>query len=384
MVVSAANEIQIAQSRWMRRALVEAHRGQGFVEPNPMVGAVIVNQGVAVGIGHHAFFGGPHAEIEAIAQAGDQTVGATLYVTLEPCCHHGKTPPCVEAVKRAGISRVVMAQTDPFPQVAGGGLAALRSAGIVVEVGVEAAAAERLNAPYLKRHRVGRPYVIGKWAMTLDGRIATSTGQSQWISNERSRGLVHELRGRMDAIAVGIGTALADSPRLTARPSGPRVPARIILDPAAQLPLDSVLVQTARKVPVWVAVSQRAPSNRVSDLKAAGCEILAFESEGRIPLDSLLDCLGQRGVTNLLLEGGPRVAGAFLDAGEIDEVWAFIAPLIEGGSHSGSPILGRGVDHIQARQLQDIDIVVLDSDILMRGTLSQAWRYNIELGVHHA
>ncbi len=209
---------------WMRRALAEAGRGQGKVEPNPMVGAVLVRDGQLLGVGHHNRFGGPHAEVvalEATRAGGRSPVDATLYVTLEPCCHHGKTPPCTEALLDAGIRRVVAAMSDPFPRVAGGGLAQLRAAGIEVESGLLEAESRRLNAPYLKRLATGRPYVTAKWAMTLDGKTAVASGDSRWISSPRSRALVHELRGRMDAILVGIGTALADDPMLTARTSGP-------------------------------------------------------------------------------------------------------------------------------------------------------------------
>src|SRR5438094_5754489 len=215
---------------WMRRALELAEKGRGAVEPNPLVGAVVVRNDTVAGEGWHQRYGGPHAEVHALAAAGEAARQATLYVTLEPCCHHGKTPPCTDAILRAGINRVVAAMTDPFPQVAGKGAALLRAAGVVVEFGAGEAEARRLNAPYLKLLATGRPYVHAKWAMTLDGKIATRTGDSKWISNEVSRWRVHELRGRMDAIVVGIGTALADNPRLTVRPPGPRTPLRIILD----------------------------------------------------------------------------------------------------------------------------------------------------------
>ena len=259
---------------WMRRALAEAERGRGAVEPNPLVGAVVVREGRPVGVGHHARFGGPHAEVVALEAAGAAARGATLYVTLEPCCHHGKTPPCTEAVLAAGIRRVVAAMTDPFPKVAGGGFARLAAAGLEVESGLLETEARRLNAPYLKRLATGRPYVIAKWAMTLDGKTATASGDSRWISGPRSRALVHELRGRMDAILVGIGTALADDPQLTARPPGPRRAARVVLDSAARLPPDSRLARTAREIPVWVAVTERAGAERRAALAALGCDIL--------------------------------------------------------------------------------------------------------------
>src|SRR5438876_10929485 len=215
---------------WMRRALELAEGGRGYVEPNPLVGAVLVRDHQLVGEGWHQRYGEAHAEVHALAAAGPAARGATLYVTLEPCCHIGKTPPCTEAVMRAGIERVVAAMVDPFPQVAGRGAALLRDAGILVEMGLGEAEARRINAPYLKLLATGRPYVHAKWAMTLDGKIATRTGDSKWISNEASRRIVHTLRGRMDAIIVGIGTVLADDPLLTARPAGQRTAVRVVLD----------------------------------------------------------------------------------------------------------------------------------------------------------
>src|SRR5262249_38998319 len=245
--------------QWMRRALELAERGRGQVEPNPLVGAVVVRAGQAVGEGWHQHFGEAHAEVHALGAAGEAARDATLYVTLEPCCHHGKTPPCTDAILRAGIRRVVAAMTDPFPQVAGQGVAMLRAGGVEVAVGLGEAEARRLNAPYLKLLAAGRPYVHAKWAMTLDGKIATRTGDSKWISNEAARQRVHALRGRMDAILVGIDTVLADDPQLTARPPGPRTPTRIILDSRGRLPSDSLLARSARDVPVLLATTEDLP-----------------------------------------------------------------------------------------------------------------------------
>ncbi len=258
---------------WMRKAVELAERGRGHVEPNPLVGAIIVRDGRAVGEGWHQQYGQAHAEVNALAAAGDAAHGATLYVTLEPCCHHGKTPPCTDAVLHAGIARVVAALADPFPLVAGQGAARLRSAGVAVEFGVCADLARRQNAPYLKLLAAGRPYIHAKWAMTLDGKIATRTGDSQWISSDASRRVVHELRGRMDGILVGIGTALADDPLLTARPPGPRTATRVILDAQARLPLDCRLVRTAREVPTLIATTPAAPAETVAALRrtAAKC-----------------------------------------------------------------------------------------------------------------
>jgi diaminohydroxyphosphoribosylaminopyrimidine deaminase/5-amino-6-(5-phosphoribosylamino)uracil reductase len=360
---------------WMRRALAEAERGRGFVEPNPIVGAVVVRDGRAVGIGHHERFGGPHAEVMALGRAGESARGATLYVTLEPCCHHGKTPPCTDSILAAGIARVVAAVGDPFPQVNGEGLATLKAAGVSVEVGCEADAARELNAPYWKRLSTGKPYVTAKWAMTLDGKTAVAAGDSRWISSESSRQLVHELRGRMDAIIVGIGTVDADDPRLTVRPPGPRCPVRIVLDSSARLSPDRGLVRTASDVPVLVAVTDRASHDRRERLASAGCEVLALPGSGPVPIPLLLDELGRRGMTNVLVEGGGRILGAFLDAGQIDAVAAFVAPILEGGDHPRTAVRGTGRALMnQSPRLQDVRIDRLGDDIQIRGRLPQAWR----------
>ena len=365
---------------WMARALAEAERGRGSVEPNPMVGAVVVRESRVVGVGHHERFGGPHAEVNALARAGDLAAGATLYVTLEPCCHHGKTPPCTDAILRAGVARVVAAMRDPFPKVDGGGAAILRGAGVEASMGLMSDEARRLNGPYLKRLATGLPYVTAKWAMTLDGKTAASSGDGRWISGARSRALVHEVRGRMDAILVGIGTAMADDPMLNARPPGPRVPARVILDNAARLPLDGQLARTAREVPVWVAVTDRAPSGRRLALEALGCEILPFPGEGSVPIVPLLEELGRRAVTNLLVEGGGTVLGAFLDARAVDEVDVFIAPIVEGGSHRFSPARGAGCSTMaEALRLDRHEVGVIDGDVRLRGTLPGAWRSSFAL-----
>ena len=353
----------------MRRALELAERGRGQVEPNPLVGAVLVLGRKIIGEGWHQKFGGAHAEINALSAAGEAR-GATLYVTLEPCCHHGKTPPCTDALIRAGIARVVAALVDPFAQVSGGGAAQLRGAGMIVELGLCQAEARRQNAPYLKLVTTGRPYVHAKWAMSLDGKIATRSGDSKWISNETSRRKVHELRGRADGILVGIGTALADDPLLTARPPGPRVATRVILDSKARLPLSSQLVRTAAATPTMIVASAAAPADRVSALRQAGCEILApsAEHEGSPRLHTLLDEFGKRGWTNLLVEGGSDVLGRFLDARAIDEVHAFISPKVIGGSEGKTPVAGRGVESLaDAWSLTAWHVEMLDGDVYLRG-----------------
>lgn len=358
--------------RIMSRALELAEQGRGWVEPNPLVGAVVVLDGRVVGEGWHQQFGGPHAEVHALASAGESARGATLYVTLEPCCHQGKTPPCTESILRAGIVRVVTAMTDPFPQVSGQGIARLREAGLLVAVGCGEQRARRLNAPYLKLLTTGRPYIHAKWAMTLDGKIATRTGDSRWISNESSRRVVHDLRGKMDAILVGIGTVLADDPLLTARPLGPRNATRIVLDTNLRLPLECQLVRTARAAPVLVAT---ASGERADAYQCLGCEVLVCRSErGQIVLADLLEELGRRRMTNLLVEGGARVFGSFLDAREIDEVHAFVAPKLAGGERGLSPLSGLGVDRIgEAIALSRIEAKTLDGDVYLH-----AWREHVK------
>jgi len=328
----------------MARALELAQRGRGSVEPNPMVGCVIVSDGEVVGEGWHQRFGGPHAEIEALRIAGGRAASSTMYVTLEPCCHHGKTPPCTQSIVRAGIRRVLIAMADPFSEVAGRGIAELKAAGIVVEVGLLEAESRRLNAPYLKLLATGRPFVIAKWAMTLDGKIATRSGDSRWISGEASREIVHALRGRADAILIGRGTALADDPLLTARPSGPRTATRIVLDTNAALSPESQLGRTARLAPVLVAVGTDAPAENQQRLADAGCDLVVCAgSNPAARLDWLLLELGRRRMTNVLVEGGAELLGSLFDARAVDEVHVFVAPKIVGGNDAPSAAAGVGL-----------------------------------------
>lgn len=357
----------------MARALELAARGEGLVEPNPMVGCAIVRDGETVGEGWHQRFGGPHAEVEALATAGSRARGATAYVTLEPCCHHGKTPPCSKALIGAGVSRVVIAQRDPFPKVAGGGIAELEAAGIAVEVGIGDEEAQRLNAPYLKLVERGLPWIIAKWAMTLDGKLATATGDSRWISGEASRAIVHRLRGRVDAIMVGSGTALADDPLLTARPAGVRNAVRIVVDGRARMPLNSQLVKTAREVPVIVAVAKDAATEAVRSLEHAGCEVLRCPGESTSErLAALLAELGHRQLTNVLVEGGAQLLGGLFDAGQIDEVHAFIAPKLIGGSQAASPLAGEGHQLMsRAVGLTDPVIEQIGADAYVHGRVSR-------------
>ncbi|MGE3410088.1 MAG: bifunctional diaminohydroxyphosphoribosylaminopyrimidine deaminase/5-amino-6-(5-phosphoribosylamino)uracil reductase RibD [Pirellulales bacterium] len=358
----------------MQRALELAALGRGFVEPNPMVGCVIAQGAEIIGEGWHRLFGGPHAEIEALAVAGGRARGATMYVTLEPCCHQGKTPPCTKAVIAAGIRRVVVAQRDPFSQVDGGGIAELAAAGIDIQVGVGQASARQLNAPYLKLLDTGRPWVIAKWAMSLDGKIATHAGDSRWISGEASRAIVHQLRGRVDAILVGSGTALADDPLLTARPSGPRVATRVVFDGRATLPVTSQLARTARETPLLIAVTSQADASACQQLTNAGCEVLRSSGTNHADrLGQLLDELGCRRMTNVLVEGGGGLLGLLFDTGLIDEVHAFIAPKLIGGELARSPLAGQGVARIaDILPLMDMKVEQLDADLYMSGRVDHS------------
>ena len=350
---------------FMNRALELAERGRGHVELNPLVGAVVVREGRIVGEGWHEKFGQAHAEVNALLQAGDAARGATLYVTLEPCCHHGKTPPCTDAISRAGVCRVVAAMSDPFPAVAGKGLTILREAGVDVETGIGGPAALRLNAPYLTLLRAGRPWIHGKWAMTLDGKIASFTGSSQWVTSEAARAKVHNLRGRMDAIVIGRGTLVADDPLLTARPPGPRIATRIVLTSGKEaLPNDCHLLRTSDQAPVMV-VTSLAGAKTMGAWAERGAEIVGLDD---LSIASLLAELGRRRMTNVLVEGGAGVLGSFLDAGFIDEVHAFIAPKLLGGARALSPIGGQGIERMNdALLIREMSTELVGSDVYCHG-----------------
>lgn len=334
-----------------------------------MVGCLIVADDTIVGEGLHEQCGGPHAEINALRAAGEAARGATLLVTLEPCCHQGRTPPCTDAIIAAGIRRVVAAMPDPFPKVAGEGFERLRQAGIEVTVGVLEEEARQLNAPYIHRIVTGRPWVIAKWAMTLDGKIASREGDSRWISCKASRSLVHQLRGRVDGILVGRRTAEIDDPLLTARPAGPRLATRIVVDSAASLSLESQLVKTANEVPVLVSAGPAAPDEQRARLEEAGCEVLVTPGTSHAErFEQLLDELGRREMTNLLVEGGGALLGTLRDANLIDEVHVFLAPLLTGGVSAPSPMGGVGLPSIaDGIQLDSIVVEQIDHDIYLRG-----------------
>jgi diaminohydroxyphosphoribosylaminopyrimidine deaminase/5-amino-6-(5-phosphoribosylamino)uracil reductase len=335
------------------RTLELARRGSGRTSPNPLVGAVVVKDGRPIGEGFHSGPGEAHAEPVALAACSEDPAGATLYVSLEPCAHRGRTPPCAEAIIAAGLERVVIASEDPSAKASGRGPELLRSGGVEVAWADEevARSARLLNQPFRKHALTGRPLVVLKSALTLDGRVATRTGDSRWISSEESRARAHRWRAEADAVAVGIGTAIADDPLLTARVEGAReptrAPRRVVFDSRARLPARSRLVQSAADSPVILICSPAAPRPAREVLAAAGVEVIVTEGEDEAArVAAGLDALGDRGVQWLLLEGGPRLAGAFLDAGEIDTVRAFVAPILAGGRDARGVLDGRGVASI--------------------------------------
>jgi diaminohydroxyphosphoribosylaminopyrimidine deaminase/5-amino-6-(5-phosphoribosylamino)uracil reductase len=363
----------------LARAIELAERGRGRVSPNPVVGALIVRDGEVIGEGWHGSHGGPHAEVEAIAAVGpDEPLGgATLYVSLEPCCHTGKTPPCTDAILAAGIGRVVVASDDPTEKASGRGLGILRDEGVEVVVadGELAARARLLNQAFRKHARTGRPWVLFKSAMTLDGKVATRDGDSKWISTTRSRYLAHEWRAHCDAVAVGIGTALADDPQLTARIEGDwiRQPRRVVFDSLARLPLDSKLVRDAAEIPLTVVVSRAAPRAAIDSLETHGADVIVATGENEpARVRSALAQLGAAGVTSILLEGGPHLAGAFFDAGEIDELRLFLAPIVLGGRTARDPLEGEGVETIaEALRALTLECERVADDLLVSARLRE-------------
>lgn len=360
----------------MRRALRLAERARGQTSPNPLVGAVLVRDGQVVGEGYHHRAGGPHAEILALRAAGEAARDATLYLTLEPCSHHGRTPPCSPAVIAARIGRLVVATADPNPRVAGEGIARVRAAGIPVEVGLLSAEARRQNAAYRKWVTRGLPFVTWKSAMTLDGKIATATGDSRWVTGERARAHVHRLRAEHDALLIGIGTVRADDPLLTARVAGrqARSPLRVIVDARAELPLESQLMRTLDRAPVLVATTDHAPESRRTALARAGAELLLLPDEaGRVDLAALMRKLARREVTSLLLESGGEVAAAMLAAGLVDRALVFVAPKLIGGRGAPGPVGGEGIGRMaDALALRDVVVRRFGDDIAISGDLGPA------------
>lgn len=366
--------------RWMQRALRLAKRGIGSVEPNPAVGAVIVSQGRVIGRGWHKKFGGPHAEINALEDCKTldvRTQGATIYVTLEPCCRYGKTPPCTDAIIAAGLAKVVVATIDPSGHANGKGVEQLRRAGIEVLTGICEAQARLLNAPFIKHATTGKCWVILKWAQTIDGELAyaNETNERQWITNELSRKDVHKLRRRVQAILVGINTVIADDPLLTARPSGAKQLIRIVLDSSLKIPLKCRLLSTAKKSPVIIVTGEQdVHANRevVDKITQKGAQILTVPAmQGKCDLKFLLDELSRRGVQQLLVEGGPTVLVSFLKEQLADEIIVYIAPKILGlqGGVSLSESLAELTETIG---LHYVDIKRFGDDVRLTGLTEKA------------
>lgn len=363
----------------MHEALCLARRGRGWVSPNPVVGAVVVSAGRIVGRGWHKAFGGPHAEVSALQEAGELARGATLYCALEPCSHTGKTPPCVQAVTRAGIATVVLGAPDPNP-LAAGGADALRAAGVAVVTGVCEDECRALNAPFFKHVATGLPLVSVKWAMSADGKIANARGDSKWITSDEARAWAHRLRAQHDAVLVGIGTLLKDAPLLTCRLDVPvRQPRRVVLDARARTPLDAPLWAAPNGGPVVIACGTDAAAERVAALRAGGADVIQCGAEGgRLPLRPVLTALAERGVLSVLAEGGSEVLGSVLDGNLADMAYVFIAPKVVGGSGSVPAVGGRGVNCVaDALALRAVRVRTVGQDVLLSGVFG-AWEYERE------
>ena len=366
---------------FMAQALALAWHGAGQTSPNPPVGAVIVHQGKIVGTGYHQRAGGPHAEVVALRQAGRRARGATLYVTLEPCCHLDKrTPPCVPLIIASGIKRVVAATRDPNPQVRGRGLAALRRAKLQVKVGVEAAQAERLIEPYRRLITTGQPFVTLKVAATLDGKIATAKGESRWITSPSAREMAHLLRARSDAILVGIGTILADDPSLTVRTGSPRgrAPLRVVLDPSLSIPLAAKLLTDGQAPTLIVTTTSGSPAKRAT-LEKKGAHVVVLPARHRrVAWRGLLKELGRRGIASLLIEGGAEVNASALRERVVDRVLFFLAPKILGGRDAISAVGGESPHNLsEALPLKVTSVTRVGPDILIEGRLTgkgMSWR----------
>ncbi len=360
-----------ANEQYMQRALDLAAQALGRTNPNPMVGAVIVKDGQTVGEGYHHQAGTPHAEIHALNQAGELARGATLYVTLEPCSHFGRTPPCADAVISAGVAKVVIATLDPNPRVAGDGLRKLTAAGIEVEVGILEPEARRLNQVFFKYIQTGRPYVALKTAMTLDGKIAASSGDSRWVTGESSRHYVHQLRNTHDAILAGIGTVLKDDPLLNTRldAENKKDPVRIIIDGSLQLPLNSNIARTAERQKTVLFCSNKSNPKLQLKLESQGLEIISLDCDPElVPLETVLDIMGDMGICSLLVEGGGEINAYLLENNLVDKCYWFVAPKLVGGRSAPSPVGGRGQALMgDALELQSIELQRFDRDILITG-----------------
>jgi len=361
--------------KWMKRALRLAEAGRGRTSPNPVVGAVLVKRGKVVGEGYHAKLGEAHAEVIALRQAGERARGAVLYLNLEPCTHFGRTPPCVPQVMKAGVKRAVIGMKDPNPLVNGKGIEALRKSGLDVKVGVLGGQCQKLNEAFCKYILKKQPFVVLKVAVTLDGKIATRHGDSKWISGEASRRFVHRLRDQVDGVLVGIGTVLKDDPLLTARVKEGREPYRIVLDSRLKIPEDAKVFEHSPSE-VILATTGSAPREKIERLEEKGVRVLMIDSkEGRVDLRTCLNKLGKMGLMNILVEGGSRINGSFLDEGLIDKFLLFLSPKCLGDPQSPGIFGGRGVSNLkEAVGLKEIKIKRIGEDILVEGYLEWGTR----------
>jgi diaminohydroxyphosphoribosylaminopyrimidine deaminase/5-amino-6-(5-phosphoribosylamino)uracil reductase len=363
-----------ADREFMRQALELAARGRGLTSPNPMVGAVVAKGGQVVGRGYHQRAGGPHAEVEALAEAGARARGATLYVTLEPCNHHGRTPPCADAVLAAGVARVVAAVADPNPRVPGGGADRLRAAGIDVALGCLDAEARALNRVFFTAMREGRPHVTLKWAMTLDGKIADVGRRSRWITADAARAEAHRLRSESDAVVVGLGTALADDPALDIRlgTPWPREPLRVVVDSQARLPLTARVIAAGQPARAVVAVADAAPADRVARLQDRGVTVIACKSDrGRVDVVDLAARLLAMDAIGILVEGGGDLHASFVNARLVDRVAVFVAPKLIGGATAPAPIGGPGLALSDALQLEALTARAVGPDWLLQADVTR-------------
>lgn len=367
----------------MRRALELSKKAMGFANPNPLVGAVIVKDNKIIGEGYHEYFGGPHAEVNAFANAKvnafknavDDVEGATMYVTLEPCSHYGKTPPCADAIVKNKIFKVVIGMVDPNPLVAGRGIEILRKSGIEVTTGIMETEIKKTNEIFIKYITKKLPFCIMKTAMTIDGKITTSIGDSKWINNEKSRLYVHELRQMVTGIMVGIGTVLSDDPELTTRREGVISvnPIRIVIDSTAKIPLESKLLKCDERTKIIIATTELADDNKLEAIKQKGAKVIVTPSKNnRVDLKYLMTVLGDMGIDSILLEGGSTLNYSALEEGIVDKVISFISPKIFGGASCKTPVGGEGIKYVKdSILLSDIEVSRFDEDIMIEGYIKK-------------
>lgn len=365
--------MQDKDTYFMQMALELAEKGRGAVAPNPMVGAIIVKDGRIIGAGYHEKFGEGHAEVNAIRSATEDVAGATIYVTLEPCSHYGKTPPCSDKIIEKKIGRVVIAALDPNPLVSGRGVKKLQAAGIEVVTGILAEESSRLNEIFMKYIVAKEPFVVMKAAMSLDGKIATRTGESQWITGPAARERVHQLRSALSGIMVGVQTVITDDPQLTSRIPGGKNPLRIIVDSTLLIPLEAKVLQNQELAKTIIATTERADRNKAALLEAAGIELLTVPAkDGRTDLKVLMRALGERGIDSILLEGGATLNFSALQANIVDKVQVYIAPKLIGGETAKTPVGGEGIEKLsQAFGVLDLKASSVGEDILLEGYLAK-------------